>query len=76
MESEHFATQKEALNLTIETLVVAIFCAFIIGLEAVQQFVILQPEITLLGVAIFNWMVGKYTGLRLLEYVRFKSIID
>lgn len=74
MESQLFKSQKEALSIAFETLLVAIFCAFFISLQVVQQFVILRPEITLLGVAGLNIIVGRYTGLRLLEYLRFHAI--
>ncbi len=69
-------SQSEARQLTIETLIIAIFCSFLIGLEPVQQFVLLQPELTLIMVAALNMIVGRYTGLRLLEWLRFRSIIS
>jgi len=68
-------SQSEARQLTIETLIIAILCSFLIGLEKIQQFVLLQPELTLIGVAGLNMLVGRYTGLRLLEWLRFKTII-
>jgi hypothetical protein len=76
MESQLSASQSEAFSLTAETLVVAIFCSFLIGSEVIQKYVILQPEITLLLVAGFNIIVGRYAGLRLMEWIRFRSIID
>lgn len=69
-------SQSEARQLTIETLIIAILCSFLIGLEPIQQFVLLQPELTLIGVAGLNMLVGQYTGLRLLEWLRFRTIIS
>lgn len=76
MESQLAGNQSEALQLTLETLVTAVLCSFIIGSKSVQTWVILQPELTLIIVALFNILIGRYVGLRLLEWVRFRTIID
>lgn len=76
MSTQLFSSQKEALSITFETLVIAVICAFIINMEAVQQTVLLNPEISLLAVAGLNLIIGRYTGLRLLERTRFQSIIE
>lgn len=73
--SQLAGSQSEARQLTIETLIIAIFCSVIIGWEPIQQFVLLQPELTLIAVAALNMIVGRYTGLRLLEWLRFRTII-
>ncbi|MBT4123952.1 MAG: hypothetical protein HOE40_00810 [Candidatus Pacebacteria bacterium] len=76
MSTQLFSSQKEAMSITFDTLLVAVLCSLLISLESVQQFVLLYPEFTLLGVAGLNIIIGKYTGLRLLERVRFESIIE
>ena len=76
METQLLNSQKEAIRLTLETLFVAIFCSFLISLETVQQFVLLRPELTLLGTVLLNSAIGRYSGLRLLEYLRFQSILE
>jgi len=76
LSTQLFNSQKEALSTTFETLLVAVLCAFLISMEPIQQFVLLRPEISLLGVAIVNLIIGRYTGLRLLEKARFQSIIE
>ena len=75
METQLFSSQKEAFSITFETLIVAVLCSFIIGSEEIQKFVILRPELVLIGVAITNLAIGRYTGLRLLEYMRFRELI-
>lgn len=75
MESQLFKSQKEAFSIAFETLVIAIFCAFLISWDLVQQFVILRPEVSLLGVAGLNFIIGKYTGLRILEFIRFHAVV-
>jgi len=75
MDSQLFNSQKEALKITLETLLIAIICSLVISQEVVQQFVLLRPEIVLLGTAAINYAIGRYTGLRLLELARFNSIL-
>jgi hypothetical protein len=55
---------------------IAVACALLINMEFIQQLVLLYPELSLLVVAATNLLVGKYTGLRLLERARFQSIIE
>jgi hypothetical protein len=76
ISTQLFNSQKEALSTTFETLLIAVLCAFLINMEPLQQWVLLYPEISLIAVAIFNLIVGRHTGLRLLEKVRFQSIIE
>jgi hypothetical protein len=76
MSTQLFNSQKEAISITFETLLIAVICAFIVNMESVQQLVLLFPELSLLGVAAINLLVGRYTGLRLLERTRFQSIIE
>jgi hypothetical protein len=76
LESQLTGSPSEARQMTIETLIIAILCSVLIGLEPIQKFVLLQPELTLLTVAGLNMIVGRYTGLRLLEWLRFRTIIN
>ena len=66
---------REAWSLMIATFVLAITISFIIGLDLVQRMVLLHSEIVFFGVAVFDYFVAKYVGLRLLEYIKFKPII-
>jgi len=75
METQLFNSQKEALQITFETLLTAVLCSLIIDSQEIQKFVILRPELTLLGVVLINLAIGKYTGLRLLEYLRFRDLL-
>lgn len=76
METQMFNSQKEAFSITFETLITAILCSLLITSEEVQKFVILRPELVLLGVAIINFATARYTGLRLLEYLRFRNLLE
>jgi hypothetical protein len=75
MTSQMFASRDEALNVTFETLLLAIIGTLIIDNEAIQRFVILKPELTILLVAVINFAIARYTGLRILEYFRFKELL-
>ena len=80
--SENFIGSQLSVNysrlfeLTLETLVLAIGSALLMRMNLTQEFVILHPEATILVVAILDYAVGKYTGLRIAEYFRFKPIMD
>jgi hypothetical protein len=76
METQLVASQSQTIQLTLETLFIAILCSLVIDSEIVQKWVIINPEITILFVAGFNILIGRYTGLRLLEYIRFKPLLD
>ncbi len=76
METQLSSTKSQAVQLTLETLFIAVFCSLLIGWEGLQQTVLLNPELTIIFVALGNIIVGKYQGLRLLEYIRFRTIIE
>lgn len=76
METQLSSTRNQAVQLTIETLLIATVCSLLIGWEGLQKAVLLNPEITIIAVALFNILSGKYSGLRLLEYIRFRSIME
>lgn len=66
----------QALEMTLETLILAVVGYFVMKLEVVQVFVLLNPELVVVGVAVFNWFLGKFAGLRLLEFIRFRTLLD
>lgn len=65
-----------ALNLTIETLILALISYFFLTLKPLQNYALLNPEITLITVAISDVFLGRFIGLRLLEYYRFRKLIN
>lgn len=68
-------SRREATEMTIQTLVMAIAAALVMRIDLVQKGVLLNPELALILVMIFNIYVGKYVGLRLLERFKFKSLV-
>jgi len=75
IELQAGGNMREAIKITTETLLIALICYFVMSLEELQKFVLLKPELTVFGVAIYNLFIGKYVGLRLMEYWRFRQII-
>lgn len=66
---------KTAVSLTFETLVLSLISYLFLTLKMLQSFVLLNPEISLLSVAILDLILGKYTGLRIMEFYRFRKLI-
>jgi hypothetical protein len=67
---------KTAVNLTTETLILSLVSFAFLTFEPVQKFALLNPEILLIAVLVFNIIVGKYVGLRFVEYWRFRKLIS
>lgn len=67
---------QTAMNLTTETLILALISFVALTLTPVQEFALLNPEIYLLGVFVFDLLVGRYAGLRLMEVWRFRKLIQ
>lgn len=66
---------KEARDLILETFLLAILTSLLLGWESVQRVVLLYPEIVYFGVGIFDVFMGRYTGLRLSEYLMYRGIV-
>ena len=66
---------KTAANLTFETLLISFISFFFLTLKPLQSYVLLNPEVSLLGIAIMDLLLGKYTGLRVMEFYRFRKLI-
>ena len=67
-------SSNEARDLIVQTFILAMISSLLLGWEAVQRVVLLWPEAVFLGVAIFDIFMGKYTGLRLTEYLMYRSV--
>lgn len=69
-------SEEVAVNLTFETLILSLVSYVFLTLNPVREFVLLNPEIYILGVFVFNILIGKYVGLRLMEIWRFRKLIN
>jgi hypothetical protein len=57
----------------VETILAALLCVFIVQWSVLQSLVLAYPELILLTVPI-NAFLGRWTGLRLVEYFRFREV--
>jgi len=63
-----------ALLLMLETTIVSLICYWVVELQYLQTLILGHPEIILL-LLLVNYGLGRWTGLRLIEYVRFREIM-
>lgn len=68
-------SKGEAISLTIETLILAVLSSLVLSLDMVQKMALLNPEWLVGGVLIFDLFLGRYTGLRYMEYKKFKKLL-
>ena len=66
---------KEAIILTFETLALSIICYLVASWSWLIGITLLYPIWIILGSIIVNILLGKWTGLRLSEYFRFRELI-
>lgn len=66
---------RVAVGLTSETIILALVSFIILILPQVEAFALFNPELLLISVAVFDFFLGKYAGLRLLELWRFRKLI-
>lgn len=65
---------REAVLLTVETLFLSIVATLIVQWDTLQSLVVGFPEIILATIPI-NILLGRWTGLRITEYFRFRKIL-
>jgi hypothetical protein len=66
---------RRALRLTLETLLLAIICFGLFSWPFLQRFALGEPELLLLATLLINLLVGRFAGMRLLEYQRFGGLL-
>lgn len=66
---------SEARALIFQTFILAMISSLILSSESIQRAVLLWPELIFFGVAIFDLFMGRYTGLRLSEYLMYRGIV-
>ena len=68
-------SKREAMELTVETIILALISSLVLSLEMVQRFALVHPELLLLFVVVFDVFMGRYVGLRYTEYRKFKKLL-
>ena len=65
---------RTAALLSLETLFISIAGYFVLSWGAFQRFILDYPYYVF-GLLIFDFLLGKWSGLRLSEYLRFRNVI-
>lgn len=66
---------SEAVGVTVETFILALGTLGLLQWHWLRQAVLSQPELVVLLTAVFDLLIGRFTGLRLLEYKRFRRLL-
>ncbi len=66
---------RYALSIAFETLIICVISYLIISIRELQDFVLTNPLLVIGVLIIINIYVGRFLGLRITEYWRFKSIL-
>ncbi|MBU1178570.1 PKD domain-containing protein [Patescibacteria group bacterium] len=62
-----------AILLSLETILVSVACYYLASWSALNTFVLAYPEVILLTF-IINILLGRWVGLRISEYIRFRAV--
>lgn len=66
---------REAMRLTIETFIIALIGYAIFNFHTLQNLALEQPQWVVFAPLVLNLLTGRFTGLRLLEYRRFRKLL-
>lgn len=75
IEVQMAKSQREAIEVTVESLVMAVTASMVVSGEGVQKLVLAYPEIYILVVLVFDLFVGRYVGLRVMEMWKFRELM-
>ncbi len=76
LDAQSSTKPADAFWLAVETLGLAFTSGLILRWEFMQRLVLLEPELIIVCIALFNYVVGKFVGLRISEILRFRAIIE
>lgn len=66
---------REASRLTLETFLIALMGFAIFKFQPLQELALTRPAWVVLAPLVLNILVGRFTGLRMLEYSRFRRLL-
>jgi hypothetical protein len=67
---------KTAIFMTGETLLLAIISYFVLSFHYLQQIVLNYSLLSMAILVLINYFLGRWTGLRVSEYFRFRELIE
>ncbi len=65
---------SDALKICFSTVIVSVACFLVVSIPTLQAIVMTHPEILLLVVGL-NILIGRWKGLRIVEYFRFSKLM-
>lgn len=66
---------RTAIALASETILLSLVSYVFLTFEGLQEFALLNPEVFLLSIVLFDFLMGRYVGLRFVEYWRYRKLI-
>ncbi len=76
MEIQIGRSLREAIYFTLQTLLISLLVYLVLTSDWVQVIMITHIELTTLLIILIDIFVGKYVGLRILEYWRFRRLVS
>lgn len=75
IEAQITRSLRTTMEMTLETVILALVAYKVMSAPMVQNQVLLHPEISVVAILGLDYLIGKYKGLRWLEYWRFRKVI-
>ncbi len=75
IEAQITRSFQTSLFMTLETVILALIAYKVMSAQFVQSQVLLHPEVSVVMILAFDYAVGRYKGLRLLEIWRFRKML-
>lgn len=76
LDAQSRTKEREALALTVETLILAILSSLLLNWNYLQRLALTEPELLLIMTALLSAVIGKFSGLRVSERLRFRAMIE
>ncbi|HNQ16981.1 MAG TPA: 7TM domain-containing protein [Candidatus Woesebacteria bacterium] len=76
LDAQAHSKESQALALTVETIILAIVASVLFKWGTLQRIALSEPELLLFLTAVVNIIIGKFSGLRVSERLRFGAIIE
>jgi hypothetical protein len=68
-------SSRRAFRLTLETLLLALTCFGLFSWSLFHRLALQEPELLLAATLVLNLFIGRFAGLRLFEYHRFRRLL-
>ncbi|HOZ03565.1 MAG TPA: 7TM domain-containing protein [Candidatus Woesebacteria bacterium] len=76
LDAQSKSKESQAVALTIETIILASISSWLLNWDFLQKVALKEPELLLLITALASLIIGKFSGLRVSERLRFRDIIE